>query len=140
MSQIPENEVTQDDMEAWFKAKKALEKVKAQEILLRNKIFKGKFPNPREGTNNLDIGDGYFLKATHVINRSVDDAAFKASIEEFAKAGIPTDQIVRYKPELATGKYRGLTEEQRHLMDTVLIIKDGTPGLEITQPKRAPKV
>lgn len=140
MSQIPENEVTQDDMEAWFKAKKALEKVKAQEILLRNKIFKGKFPNPREGTNNLDIGGGYFLKATHVINRAVDDAAFEASLEAFAEAGIPTDKIVRYKPDLATGVYRELTEEQRNLFDTALIIKDGTPGLEITQPKRAPKV
>ena len=140
MTTRPENEVTQADMEAWFKATKELAKVKAKEILLRTKIFKGKFPTPREGTNNLDIGGGYFLKATHVINRAVDDAAFKASLEAFAEAGIPTDKIVRYKPDLATGVYRELTEEQRNLFDTALIIKDGTPGLEITQPKRAPKV
>lgn len=140
MSTIPPNEVTQEDLEAWYKAVKQLAKFKAQEILLRNKIFKGKFPNPREGTNSLDIGDGYYLKATHVINRSVDEAAFKASMEAFAEAGIPTDKIIKYKPELVTGTYRELTEEQRTLFDTALIIKDGTPGMEITKPKRAPKV
>lgn len=140
MTAIPANEVTKEDLEAWYKAQKLLAKVKAQEILLRTKIFKGKFPTPREGTNSLDIGDGFYLKATHVINRSVDEAAFKASTEQFAEAGIPTDKIIKWKPELVTGTYRELTEEQRNLFDTALIIKDGTPGLEITQPKRAPKV
>lgn len=137
MTQIPENEVTQKDLERWFTVQAELSKLKNEEQLLRTKIFRGKFPNAEEGTNNLELGDGYVLKGKRVINRSVDEAAFKTLQEELAKHGIPTDQIVKYKPELVTSVYRKLTAEQMHLFDTVLIIKDGMPGLEIVKPKRA---
>ena len=137
MIQIPENQVTQQDMERWYTVQEQLSKLKNEEQLLRQKIFKGMFPNPKEGTNNLDLPDGYVLKGKRTINRTVDEAAFKASIEELAKNGIATDAIVKFKPELVTSTYRELTEEQRNLFDTVLIVKDGMPGLEIVKPKRA---
>ena len=137
MVQIPENTVTQADLERWYTVQKQLSKLKGEEQLLRQKIFAGMFPDPKEGTNSVDLADGFVIKGKRVINRTVDDAAYKASIEELAKAGIPTDEIIRYKPELAVSAYRKLTEEQTHLMDTVLIIKDGMPGLEIVKPKRA---
>lgn len=136
MVNIPENQVTQQDMERWYTVQEQLSKLKNEEQLLRKKIFAGMFHDPVEGTNSVDLADGFVLKGKRVINRAVDDAAFKASIEELAKSGIPTDQIVKYKPELVTSAYRKLTAEQMHLMDTVLIIKDGMPGLEIVKPKR----
>ena len=137
MVQIPENQVTQTDLERWYTVSEQLTKLKNEEQLLRQKIFKGMFHDPKEGTNSVDLADGFVLKGKRVINRTVDDAAFKSSVEELAKNGIPTDQIVKYKPELVTSKYRELTDEQRHLFDTVLIVKDGMPGLEIVKPKRA---
>lgn len=139
MSEIPQNEVTEADLHTWFNLNQELTRLKNAEQLLRMKIFKGKFPNPREGTNNFLMPDGYVLKGKHNINRTVEEAAFKGSIEELAKNGIPTDTIVKFKPELVTSVYRELTEEQRNLFDTVLIIKDGMPGLEISKPKRAVK-
>ena len=139
MANIPENEVTQHDMERWYVVQNQLTKLKNEEQLLRRKIFEGKFLDPKEGTNSLDLGDGFVLKGKRVINRTVDEAAFKASLEELAKNGIATDQIVKYKPELVTSEYRTLTEEQRQLFDCVLIIKDGMPGLEIVKPKRTKK-
>ncbi len=137
MVNIPENQVTQKDLEQWYKIHEKLTKLKNEEQLLRTKIFKGMFHDPKEGTNSVDLADGYVLKGKRVINRTVDDAAFKSSIEELAKNGIPTDEIVKYKPELVTSAYRKLTEEQIQLFDTVLIVKDGMPGLEIVKPKRA---
>ena len=137
MIQIPENQVTQQDMERWYTVQEQLSNLKNEEQLLRQKIFKGMFHDPKEGTNSVDLADGFVLKGKRVINRTVDDAAFKASIEELAKNGIPTDQIVKYKPELVTSEYRKLTAEQINLFDTVLIVKDGMPGLEIVKPKRA---
>lgn len=136
MVQIPENMVTQADIERWYTVQEKLSKLKNEEQLLRQKIFKGMFPDPKEGTNSVELGDGFVIKGKRVINRTVDDAAYKASIEELAKAGIPTDEIVRYKPELVISTYRKLTEEQKHIMDTVLIVKDGMPALEIIKPKR----
>ena len=137
MVNIPENQVTQQDMERWYTVQEQLSKLKNEEQLLRQKIFKGMFPDPKEGTNSVDLADGFVLKGKRVINRTVDDAAFKASVEELAKNGIATDQIVKYKPELVTSEYRKLTAEQINLFDTVLIVKDGMPGLEIVKPKRA---
>lgn len=136
MVKIPENQVTQADLERWYVLQEELARKRNEEQLLRQKIFNGMFNDPVEGTNNLDLADGYVLKGKRVINRTVDEAAFKSSIEELAKNGIRTDEIVKYKPELVTSAYRKLTEEQRHLMDTVLIIKDGMPGLEIVLPKK----
>ena len=137
MIQIPENQVTQQDMERWYTVQEQLSKLKNEEQLLRQKIFKGMFHDPKEGTNSVDLADGFVLKGKRIINRTVDDAAFKASVEELAKNGIATDQIVKYKPELVTSEYRKLTAEQINLFDTVLIVKDGMPGLEIVKPKRA---
>lgn len=137
MALIPENQVTQADLERWYIVQEELSKLKNEEQLLRQKIFKGMFHNPAEGVNSIPLADGFVLKGKRVINRTVDEAAFKSSIEELAKHGIRTDEIVRYKPELVISAYRKLTEEQRHLMDTVLIIKEGMPGLEIVKPKRA---
>ena len=137
MIQIPENQVTQQDMERWYTVQEQLSKLKNEEQLLRQKIFKGMFHDPKEGTNSVDLADGFVLKGKRVINRTVDDAAFKASVDELAKNGIATDQIVKYKPELVTSEYRKLTAEQINLFDTVLIVKDGMPGLEIVKPKRA---
>ena len=137
MIQIPENQVTQQDMERWYTVQEQLSKLRNEEQLLRQKIFKGMFHDPKEGTNSVDLADGFVLKGKRVINRTVDDAAFKASVEELAKNGIATDQIVKYKPELVTSEYRKLTAEQINLFDTVLIVKDGMPGLEIVKPKRA---
>lgn len=139
MSQIPENEVTQQDLVNWYEMNEQLRKLKAAEQLLRQKIFKGKFPDAQEGTNSYPMEDGYVLKGKRVINRDVDDAAFKAMHEDLVKAGVPTDMIVKYKPSLATSVYRELTAEQRNLFDSVLIIKDGMPGLEIVKPKRNAK-
>lgn len=136
MAQIPENEVTLKDMMDWYDLKDQLAKVKAAEGLLRQKIFKGKFKDPKEGVNSLAIDDGYVLKGTKVVNRKVDDAAFKTMGEEFAKEGIPTDLIVKYEPSLVTGVYRKLTAEQVTLFDTCLILTDGMPSLEIVKPKR----
>ena len=136
MSIIPENQVTQQDLERWYLVQEELGKLKNEEQLLRKKIFQGMFVDPKEGTNSINLDGGFVLKGKRVVNRTVDEAAFRATAEILAKNGIPTDQIVKYKPELVTSEYRKLTFEQMHLFDTVLIIKDGMPGLEIVKPKR----
>lgn len=136
MTLIPDNPVTLQDMMEWYALKDQLTAIKSKEALLRQKIFKGKFIEPREGVNSLDLEDGFVLKGTRVINRKVDDASFRTLNEEFAKAGIPTDRIVKYEPSLVTGEYRKLTAEQILLFDTCLIISDGMPSLDIVKPKR----
>lgn len=139
MVQIPDNQVTQKDLSEWYSLNEQLSALKTREQLLRQKIFKGLFQDPKEGTNSFELSDGFVVKGKYVINRTLDEAGFKAAAEVLSEHGIRTDSIVKYKPELVLSEYRKLTDEQRHLMDTVLIVKPGMPGLEIMQPKRASK-
>jgi hypothetical protein len=139
MVQIPANTVSNADIAEWYKMKEKLAKLKSAEALLRTKIFKGLFVNPDEGTNTLPLNDGTGaeLKAQHVINRSVDEGALDAMKEVLREKKIPVGKLIRWKPELAVGEYRKLTDEERQLFDQVLIIKPGSPQLDVVVPKSA---
>lgn len=136
MSKIPEDQVTQADLEAWYKADQELKALKSKEMLLRRRIFNGLFIDPKEGTNNHELGDGYVLKGKRTINREVEMSTFLAMREELPQHGITPGVIVRWKPELVVKEYRALTDEQRAFFERCLIIKDGAPGLEIVLPKK----
>lgn len=109
---------------------------------LGKKIFKFYFPNPKEGTNKADLkdGTGAQLKAVHVIGRTVELGSLDALRSAIRTEGsnlpkLPIADLIKYKPELVIGEYRKLTEEERCIFDQCLIIKPGSPQLEITIPK-----
>lgn len=139
MVELPANTVSNADIAEWYKIKEKMAKLKASEALLRTKIFKGLFTNPVEGTNTLPLNDGTGaeLKATHIINRSVDEGALDALKEELRKNKIKVSDLVRYKPEVVISEYRKLTEEERQLFDQALIIKPGSPQMDVVIPKKA---
>lgn len=139
MTEIPPNVVTQADLDEWFRLTEELKKVKAKEMLLRLKIFKGYFPAPREGTNKAPLADGYQLTGTHVVNRDVDEGALSVLGKDFTAAGLRPDLLIKWKPSLVKSGYNTLTDEQKHLFDQALIVKPGSPSLEITKPKKVVK-
>lgn len=136
MVAVPANMVTQEDLTTWSKMKEELNALKAAEMLLRVKIFKGMFPHPTEGTNTTPLQAGWVLKAGYPISRKPDTALLTSMAPMFREKGIPVDVLIRTVPELAIAEYRKLTKEQMHLFDQVLEIKPGSPSLEIMQPKR----
>lgn len=151
MIQLPPVVLTAADISTWYALKKQLSDVKASEMVLRLKIFRATFAEPREGTNTALLPDGYQLKGTHTIDRSVVEESFSALSHRpqladgaygpcmLEKAGVDPGAIVRWEPKLNTTTYRQLTEEQRHLVDQMLLIKPGSPSLDIAEPpKRRP--
>lgn len=139
MSGILENPVTQADLEEWYRLQAELKRIKTSEMLLRVKIFKAYFPEPREGTNNFTLPDGHVLKGGHVVNREVDPGSFTALQPQFTAAGIMYNDLVKWAPTLKVAPYRTLTEEQRNLFDQCLIVKPGSPSLEIAPPSSRSK-
>lgn len=144
MAQVPDNVVTNADIAAWYRAKQALAQAKQTEALLRSRVFHGFFPEPVEGTNKHEINDGTgaVLKATHVIIRTVDEPSLEALQNAIGVEGsnvpkLPLGKLIRWKPEVVIAEYRKLTAEEMHAFDTALIIKPGSPQLEVTIPKRA---
>lgn len=128
--------VTQEDLNAWHSACEELTKIKEKELALRKKISAFFFPNPTEGTNKAPLADGWIIKLTHVVNRTIDMAAVTNLGEEFTAAGIRTDVLIKYKPEVSISNYRSMTEAQRNLFDQALTLRPGTPQVEIVKPKR----
>lgn len=147
MVAVPENTVTQEDLTKWYELQQQLAAVKASEMLLRTKIYKGLFVEPKEGTNSIPLSAGWVLKAKRTIQRDIDLAAFQALAtmdqetqkSKFSEAGIVPEIMIKWKPELVTKSYRALTPEQLAIFDQCLIIKDGSPALEIVLPAAAAK-
>lgn len=145
MSAIPDNPVTMQDLMTWYVMVEDLAKLKANEVILRRKIFKHYFPTPDEGVNTHTLEDGYALKGDYKIDRKVDEAALVTLTPNFQEAGIKVDDLIRRKPELAVKEYRKLEGDtsdegkaRLHLFDQCLIIKPSeTPALEIVLPKKA---
>lgn len=139
MTAIPDNLITTAELEAWYTAQQELTKLRAKEILLRKAIFSKAFPSPKEGTNNYQLPDGYVLKGTYGLVRTVDEAVLDAQLKAMRKAAINTDKLFTYKASLSKSEYNMLTAEQQHLADQCLIIKPGSPSLKIEKPKKASK-
>lgn len=139
MTAIPADTVTQADLDEWYRLQDQLKKVKASEMLLRTKIFKHFFPEPVEGTNSFNLAEGWVAKGKYTINREVDPGSLGAYKQQFMEHQINPDVLVQYKPSLVLGEYRKLTAEQQKLFDVCLIIKPGSPALEIVLPAKAAK-
>ena len=126
----------------WHAAIQAAESAKlliTAEQVLRKEVAALFFPTPKEGTNVFKLNDGWELKYTYPITREVDIGALGALKDEFAKLEIVVGDLVEYKPKLVTKEYRTLTEEQVQLFDQALIVKPGSPSLEIVLPAKAKK-
>jgi hypothetical protein len=144
MVEVPEDKVTAKDLAIWFETKAQLGKLKSAEALMRTRIFKFFFKNPKEGTNKVPLNDGTGaeLKADHTINRKVEIGSLDALKEQQRAEGyngpkLNFDELIKWTPEVSITAYRQLTDEERNFFDQCLIIKPGSPQLEISIPKRA---
>jgi hypothetical protein len=130
---------SQTDFDKWYIIQQKLKDLKIEEAKLRRKIFKSAFPVAHEGTNTLDLTEGYVLKAFLPINRKVDEETFLLLKDQLAAVHIKADSLVIYKPELHIKYYHILNAEQIDLVDQFLIISDGSPQLEVVLPAKNKK-
>ena len=122
----------------WEKAKAAVPAaalVISREQDLRKKVIATVFPAPSEGANKFDLANGWALKATCPVTRTVDDAAFDLLRPKLAELGVIADTLVKTKLSLETKAYRNLSDATRALVDEALTIKPGSYTLELVPPK-----
>lgn len=136
MTTIPENEVTQQDLIEWYNLANDLKSLRIRESLLRKKIFGIVFPEPTEGTNTAELDGGYVLKGKFPLTRTIDQGALDALKDGLRGQKINPDSVVQYKSSLVKREYDKLTAEQRQFFDQCLIIKPGSPALEIVMPAK----
>jgi len=141
------NETAQRDAKImqWQEAVKNLAAAKEAEAALRNEVLSGAFDfDPealREGTENVELGNGYKLKAVFKISRNLQggNEAVEKALQKIEKTGAEgefiAERLVKWKPELSVSEYKKLPDKFRKLIDEVLTSKEAMPSLELVVPK-----
>lgn len=128
----------------WQEAVKQLAAAKNAEAALRKQVLVECFDfeaDDREGTQNVELGNGYKLKAVFKLNRRLNnkDEAVDKVLTKIEKSGAEgqfiAERLVKWKPELALSEYKKLPEKFKKLIDEVLTASPGMPALELVVPK-----
>lgn len=120
----------------WREASSKLAALKKTELELRKAIVEKIFdPEQNEGTERIDLGQDWTLKVVKKLSYRVTGkpeqvvAAMSTFSSELQK------RLVAWKPSLSTREYKLLDTEQLKAFNEVVLIKPGTPSLELIPPK-----
>lgn len=119
----------------WNELQSRLTSIKDEEMKLRTEIFEACFPNPTEGTNKVDMPEGWMLKGTYRLTRSLDEAALPAVITELHKHKVKTDDVVTYRPNLSLTGFKKLDAKWQKVLEQAITTKPGAPTIELVAPK-----
>lgn len=151
LSQNPLDALNQDQL--LMKHKKLQEDIaalKEEEMTLRKYIVDRAFPQKQEGTNTLELGNGYELKAVVKYNyKLADNDTVDKILQEIAAIGnegpFIADRLVSWTPNFLKTEYTNLQEEAAKgnenakailkLTEKMLTITDAAPTLTIKEPK-----
>jgi hypothetical protein len=143
----------------WDAAKKSLELAKEAEMEARKVAFGLGFgTDAKEGTNTLELGNGYALKGVKKLNyklkapegyKGTTVDAIDDTTEAFARISnegeFIAERLFKYSVEMSVTEYRKLVEEADYSpvkkallteLNKVLEISEGAPTLEIKEPKK----
>lgn len=135
----------------WNACKADIEKAKAAEMEMRKYIVSRAFPDKQEGTNTLELGEGYELKANIKFNYNLaDNDIVESTLNEIAAVGnegqFIAERLVSWTPSFLLTEYRKLQEDAEkdspqakqilNLVNKMLTIKDVAPTLSIKEPKK----
>lgn len=134
----------------WESLKTSLAKLKEEELAFRKYVVSRAFPTANEGTNTVELNNGYKLKAVVKYNYKLsENKIVEEGLDKLAKIGnngaFIADRLVSWTPNFLLTEYReiqkqaeeGLLEAKSMLqiIDTFLTITDAAPTLDIVEPK-----
>lgn len=137
-AQKPLEEMTRDErIMAWNDAKKALDRAKDAEMKLRKSIVDGEFDVSTVGTQNIELGNGWKLKAVvkESYKLSTDNDKVDAVLDTLEDW--QADRLVKWSGRLMKSEYDKLDEADKGKVNAVLTIAPSAPTLELIAPKGA---
>jgi len=143
---------------AWENAKKELEVAKETEMTCRKAAFELGFgEDAKEGTNTVPLANGYSLKGVKKYNYKLTapqnfsgdtidavDQVIDRMTQLSNEGAFIAERIFKFSVDLSLTEYRKLVEEAEYMavkkmlldqVNTVLVITEATPTLEIKEPK-----
>lgn len=133
----------------WQRTQKILADAKLDEMDIRKTAVKVYVPQPKEGMNNVDLGQGYVLKAGVKFNYTLDpdNAKVEAALDDISTMGnegaFLAERLVKWQASFLLTEYRPLCDDDatdiqkkiKKRIEQVLTITDAAPTLEIKEPK-----
>lgn len=137
--QKPESK--EQKLQRWLDAQAALAQAKEVENAARKEVVAA-YPfdhDKKEGTQTIELANGYKLKVVLKQNYNLDKDATDEALDTLEKIGedgkFIAERLVKWKPDLSLTEYRLLKPEHKAVIDKVLTITEGTPALELVEPK-----
>lgn len=121
-------------LDNWIHASAEAKRWKEREANLRNALFSAAFPEPVEGVNKRELADGRIFKATHKINRGVDEAQVQAVKEQLRALGdneVVFEDLFKLSHDLKVGPYKKLADKVKRIVDMAVTSKPGMPEIEV---------
>ena len=118
-----------DVLTAWRQAQEVLDTVKKMEMELRKKLVSDHFQESKAGANKADVAGGQ-LVYTKKFTTSVDEELFDRVSAEADIAGVDIGLLFKVKHSLDNKRYKTLSDDQRAIIDQMLITKESAPVLE----------
>lgn len=138
---------------AWGEAKQKLDAAKELEMALRKEAVGRLVENPKIGTNNIELGNGWIAKVVHKVNHNfIKDENDKTDIklveriqDEIEAVGnigaVLADRLIKWSPDFSLSEFNKLDPENedeakiKKLVESILVVTDASPTLEIKPPK-----
>lgn len=133
-----DTETRDNALQEWNEAKHDADEAIARERELRKIAFGLAFPEPKEGTNTLELGAGWKCKGIYKINYTLDQKRVFETRQQIAlNCGESVmDTLFKVKITLSESAYKKLSDNKaKALIDEILTTKEGAPTLEIIPPK-----
>lgn len=136
------------------KKQELLATMKQEEMELRKYIVDRAFPKKEEGTNTIELGNGYELKAVVKYNyKLADNDVVEKCLDSVAKIGnegaFIADRLCSWTPSFSVKEYCLLVEDAEKgnesakailkAIEPMLTISEAAPTLAIKEPKKGKK-
>lgn len=119
--------------------KDKLTALKSEELALRKYIVERAFPDRTEGTNTVELGGGYSLKAKVKFNYKLipDNDKIWEALQRIKKIGnkgsFIAERLISWHPSFLLTEYRPLIEDKDESEEAKAILKEISTFLEITE-------
>lgn len=137
------SQVSNDNLvTGWNDLKEQMNRLKAQELEMRNEITSRFFSRDadKEGVVNHELGRGWKLKATFkktysFTNTNDLNAALDKLEDQSPEFKLLAERLVGWTPKLSVSEYKKLPDDFRKEIDSVIVIKNAQPTIELVEPK-----
>lgn len=138
--------VTERDamVQAWLDAKMNLDFYKALEAERRIQVanYVLEVPDIKQlveaRTAKLNLGNGHGVKATNVLNYTIDKLRAEDIVEECLNLGKSElcAKVIKWEPKLSETEYKKLDHADKLIFDAIITVKVGSPKVEFIYPKQ----